>query len=75
MSDFTSQIDRATGARQTFGGQALAALETVGAVVLQWQRRAGARRHLRSLEDYAVRDAGLSRAAVALEGAKPFWRS
>jgi uncharacterized protein YjiS (DUF1127 family) len=74
MSDITSQIDRPNGTRPTVGDQMLAALETLGAVALQWQRRASARRHLRGLDDDAVRDAGLSRADVAAEGSKPFWR-
>ena len=44
-------------------------------LLLNWQERASQRRHLDSLGDRALKDIGLSRADVAGESAKPFWRS
>ncbi|RJF90046.1 DUF1127 domain-containing protein [Oleomonas cavernae] len=43
-------------------------------VALEWQRRKHERRHLAELDEYLLRDMGLSRADVAHETAKPFWK-
>jgi uncharacterized protein YjiS (DUF1127 family) len=43
-------------------------------LLLTWHERARQRRHLRSLNNYMLRDIGLSRADVEGEAAKPFWR-
>jgi uncharacterized protein YjiS (DUF1127 family) len=43
-------------------------------LVLSWHERARQRRHLRSLDNYMLRDIGLSRADVEGEAGKPFWR-
>ena len=43
-------------------------------LVLGWHERVRQRRHLRSLDDYMLRDIGLSRADVEGEAGKPFWR-
>ena len=43
-------------------------------VLLAWQERATERRYLASLGESQLRDLGLSRADVAQEAAKPFWR-
>lgn len=48
----------------------VAALEAL----LTWQARANERAHLAALDDRMLRDIGLSRADVAQECAKPFWR-
>ena len=42
--------------------------------LLEWQDRASQRRHLALLEGYILKDLGLSRADVARETDKPFWR-
>ena len=42
--------------------------------LLDWQDRATQRRHLASLEGHILKDLGLSRADVARETDKPFWR-
>ncbi len=44
-------------------------------LVLCWQERAMQRRHLSGLGDEALKDIGLSRADVAGESSKPFWRA
>lgn len=51
--------------------QILAALVDL---LLEWQERAEQRRALARLDDYMLRDIGLTRADVAAEHAKPFWR-
>ncbi|PWR21955.1 DUF1127 domain-containing protein [Zavarzinia compransoris] len=43
-------------------------------VLLDWQRRAMERNHLRGLDDHMLRDIGLSRADIEQEAAKPFWK-
>ena len=42
--------------------------------VLTWAERARQRRQLAELDDYMLRDIGLTRADVAGETCKPFWR-
>jgi uncharacterized protein YjiS (DUF1127 family) len=41
---------------------------------LLWAERARQRRQLAELDDYMLRDIGLSRADVATEVGKPFWQ-
>ena len=43
-------------------------------VVFEWQERARERYHLETLDDRLLKDMGLSRADVARELSKPFWR-
>ncbi len=43
-------------------------------LLLVWQDRERQRRHLRELDDRMLKDIGLSRADVAHEADKPFWR-
>ena len=40
-----------------------------------WQERARGRHHLAHLDDHLLRDIGKTRADVALEIQKPFWRA
>ncbi len=42
--------------------------------LLEWQDRARQRHRLASLESHILKDLGLSRADVARESGKPFWR-
>jgi uncharacterized protein YjiS (DUF1127 family) len=42
--------------------------------LLTWQERAEQRQYLARLDDWMLRDIGLSRADVASETDKPFWR-
>ncbi len=43
-------------------------------ILLEWQGRASQRSHLAALGDHLLKDMGLSRADVAREASKPFWR-
>lgn len=43
--------------------------------VLAWQDRARSRRQLANLDEYLLRDIGISRADMAREVGKPFWMS
>ena len=40
-----------------------------------WQQRAQQRHHLQQLNDTMLKDIGLTRADIAAEAAKPFWRA
>ena len=40
-----------------------------------WQRRSSERRHLIGLDERFLVDAGLDRADIEREAAKPFWRA
>lgn len=42
--------------------------------LMTWQQRQAERHHLSRLDDYLLRDVGLSRADVEQESSKPFWR-
>jgi uncharacterized protein YjiS (DUF1127 family) len=43
--------------------------------LVDWQERASQRRALATLDDRMLKDLGLTRADVAREAGKPFWRS
>ena len=47
----------------------------IGRTLVLWQDRARQRAHLASLDHRMLRDIGLSRADVAGEASKPFWRA
>lgn len=59
-----------TAARVTVWTLAARGLEAL----LNWQRRAMERHHLRAMDDHMLRDIGLSRADIEQEAAKPFWK-
>ena len=42
---------------------------------LDWRDRARQRRQLQMMDDFMLRDIGLSRADIEQESQKPFWRS
>jgi uncharacterized protein YjiS (DUF1127 family) len=50
-------------------------LERVLATLELWRRRTAERQALLSLDDHILRDVGLTRREVELEGRKPFWRA
>ena len=52
----------------------LAAAAALVERVLAWQERLRQRHHLSGLDDRLLKDIGLSRADVAREADKPFWR-
>jgi len=57
-------------------GRVLTSVVTRGfELLLIWQEREFQRRTLEGLDDHALRDIGLSRADVAREADKPFWRA
>ncbi|RCX32350.1 DUF1127 domain-containing protein [Thioalbus denitrificans] len=43
-------------------------------LLLEWNQRARQRRQLARLDDYLLRDIGLSRVDAEQEARKPFWR-
>lgn len=44
-------------------------------LMMIWQRRAEDREILRSMNDARLKDIGISRAEIAREADKPFWRA
>ena len=50
------------------------AARAMAEMALAWQERLRQRRHLDGLDDRLLKDIGLSRADVAREVDKPFWR-
>lgn len=44
-------------------------------VITIWHKRASQREALRRLDDYYLRDIGLTRQEVRVETTKPFWRA
>jgi uncharacterized protein YjiS (DUF1127 family) len=70
----------ATGPVTAGGGFALSrlarrALIAVLKLLLTWQERASQRHHLSLLDRHGLSDVGLTRADLAPEIRKPFWRS
>jgi uncharacterized protein YjiS (DUF1127 family) len=59
-------------ARRRFAGRA--PLAVLG-LLLTWQERASQRHHLGMIDAHGLRDVGLTRADLAPELRKPFWRS
>lgn len=62
--------------RQWIGiGQALrASAAMVRGTLRTWRERARSRRELRELDDYLLRDIGVSRGEADFIASKPFWR-
>jgi len=60
------------GALCRFAGRALVA---VLELLLTWQERASQRHHLGMIDAHGLRDVGLTRADLAPEIRKPFWRA
>ncbi len=55
-------------------GRARSPLSAILDRLLLWQERATQRHQLMTMEDHRLRDMGLTRAAIAHEINKPFWR-
>ena len=49
-------------------------IDRILATLRQWRQRARARRELAGLDDYVLRDLGLSRSQAQFESGKPFWQ-
>jgi uncharacterized protein YjiS (DUF1127 family) len=70
-----ASLDRRFGTRSGLGHVLRVALTRIAETVLLWQERAFQRHALESLDERALRDMGMSRADVAREAGKPFWRA
>jgi len=57
-----------------FGGLVGRVVRVGVSLVLTWQQRVRERHMLACMDDYILRDLGLSRADVMTEAGKPFWR-
>lgn len=69
-------IDRAPAAAAFV--RARAGLGRIIELIARWRRRAAARRELRALcelDDYILRDIGLTRSELRDEATRPFWRA
>jgi uncharacterized protein YjiS (DUF1127 family) len=58
--------------------RARAALVRIIELIALWRRRAAARRELQALcelDDYILRDIGLTRSELRQEATRPFWRA
>jgi uncharacterized protein YjiS (DUF1127 family) len=49
-------------------------LDAAAGLARHWRERARSRRALLALDEHALRDIGVSRAAARREGELPFWR-
>lgn len=56
------------------GPQAPAIAARIRQAVARWRERARAREELAALDEHALADVGLTRAQVAFEASRPFWR-
>lgn len=73
-----SSVNRSVSQTKVFGTGFIGSLAKLSVravdMLLNWQQRAVERQHLYALSDHILKDVGLSRADVAHESAKPFWR-
>jgi uncharacterized protein YjiS (DUF1127 family) len=70
----TERFITRAGLAALWAGDLILALVWRAAVALvTWQERGRQRRHLASLDDYLLRDLGISRSDVYAELRKPFW--
>ena len=65
-------VSTAYGSERT-SGRLVTGLGDILAMVARWAERSAQRRHLLELEDYLLRDMGVTRADVEHEASKPFW--
>jgi uncharacterized protein YjiS (DUF1127 family) len=66
------QASRATAG---FVGSLVRLPAAIVETLLIWQERASERARLRQMDDYLLKDMGLSRADVEHEASVPFWRA
>ena len=72
----TTRLDVQTyTARHGILEQAKDGLVTLVETLLAWQNRANQRHQLAQLDDRALTDIGVSRAAAKAEADKPFWQA
>ena len=57
-----------------FGGTVRWAVTRAIGLVLTWQQRARERRQLASMDEFGLKDIGLTRVDVQRESDKPFWQ-
>ena len=57
-----------------FGGVVRRAANRAVGLVLTWQQRARERRNLATMDEYGLKDIGLSRVDIMREADKPFWQ-
>jgi len=57
-----------------FGGAIRVVVTRSIGLVLTWQQRARERRQLASMDDYGLKDIGLTRVDILREADKPFWQ-
>ena len=71
----TSRTVETLGSGPTVAMRAGGLVSRVVEKALYWRDLARGRRHLATLDDYLLRDVGLSRADVEREYRKPFWHN
>jgi uncharacterized protein YjiS (DUF1127 family) len=49
-------------------------ISAIGHLVVEWQRRASERMHLREIDDRLLQDMGITDPQAEAESRKPFWR-
>lgn len=66
-----------SGLRPTigFGGTVRWVVTRTIGLVLTWQQRARERRQLASMDEFGLKDIGLTRVDVQRESDKPFWQA
>lgn len=58
----------------TFGGMVRTTVVRAVGLVLTWQQRARERRQLASMDEYGLKDIGLTKVDIMREADKPFWQ-
>ena len=66
---------RAIEPRKSLGDRIATAAAATLAQIRTWRERARSRRALLKLDDYMLRDLGISRATAEFKGSQPFWRA
>ena len=65
---------RSIEARKVLGNRIAAVVSAAVKQIRTWHERARSRRALLNLDDYMLRDLGISRAMAEFKGSQPFWR-
>ena len=63
------------GGRQPRREAAAGPIDRVATTLRQWRQRTRSRRELAGLDDYQLRDFGVSRSQAQFESGKPFWQA